>query len=116
MPIKSQMNNFDDLQDIVISNDEESCTLPVHVAPNSSNSKIGAIDTWRKSLKVSLVSEPTSGKANSELQGLFSKLFDLSPGSVVIVSGLKSRRKTIRMKIARGSLISGLISEIDSEK
>ena len=116
MPLKSQMNNFDDLQDIVISNDGESCTLPVHVAPNSRNSKIGAIDTWRKSLKVSLVSEPTSGKANSELQALFSKLFDLSPGNVVIVSGLKSRRKTIRMKIPRGSLISRLISEIDSEK
>ena len=108
MSIKTWMTDLEDLRSLVNSHDKESSMLAVYVIPKSGTSDVGDIDPWRKSLKVRLTSEPISGKANRELQSTFSKLLNLSLDDVIITSGLRSRRKTIRLQITQESLISKL--------
>ena len=50
-------------------------------------------------ITVGLSSLPEKGKANRELIRKLAKRFDTSPSNVKIVSGFKSRRKVVEIKL-----------------
>ncbi|MDP3065653.1 MAG: DUF167 family protein [Methanobacteriaceae archaeon] len=68
--------------------------VDIEVAPRSDIFALKGYNSWRKTLEVQIKSPPLKGKANKELIKEFSKLTDRP---VEIVSGLKSRQKTLKI-------------------
>ena len=66
--------------------------LKIIVKPNSSKNEVLGEDKGR--LKVAIKAEPEKGKANKELIKFFRKL---TKSEVRIVSGLKSRKKMLKI-------------------
>ncbi len=69
-------------------------TVKIEVSPKSDKFKITGYNEWRQTLEVKIKSVPTKGKANKELITEFSKLTNRP---VEIISGQKSRMKTIKI-------------------
>ena len=65
----------------------------VTVIPKSSRSEI--LIEPDNSIKIYLNSPPADGKANEELTKLFSKRLKVAKSKIKIISGLKSRKKSI---------------------
>lgn len=99
MSISSLMVEIEELASILQHFKENSTNISIHVQPNSTTLGITGMDIWRTCLKISLVSSPTSGKANLELQKYISSLFELSINDVSIMSGTKSRKKVINVNL-----------------
>ncbi|HET8633169.1 MAG TPA: DUF167 domain-containing protein [Gemmatimonadales bacterium] len=70
-------------------------TLSILVQPRASRSEI--VGPHGDALKVRLAAPPVGGAANEELVRLLAKELDVSRSSIEIVSGLTSRRKTVRV-------------------
>lgn len=70
-------------------------TLTILVQPRASRSEI--VGPHGDALKVRLAASPVDGAANEELVRLLAKELDVSRSSIEIVSGLTSRRKTVRV-------------------
>lgn len=70
-------------------------TLSILVQPRASRSEI--VGPHGDALKVRLAAPPVDGAANEELVRLLAKELDVSRSSIEIVSGLTSRRKTVRV-------------------
>lgn len=68
--------------------------VTIEVSPNSDKFQITGYNKWRKTLEVKIKSPPTKGKANKELIKEFSTL---SKKPVEIISGKKSRQKTLKI-------------------
>lgn len=66
--------------------------IHVRVVPNASEYTL-QYDAWRKVLKIKVKAQPKKGKANQEVIMVLSNYF----GNPVIVSGRKSRFKTIKV-------------------
>jgi len=81
----------------------ESCTrisdgflfLSVKAVPGVSKSALGEVLDGR--LKVRIAAAPEDGKANEELCSFLAKTLELPKKDVVLVSGEKSRLKTLRL-------------------
>ncbi|NYB51145.1 MAG: YggU family protein [Methanobacteriaceae archaeon] len=69
-------------------------TVNIEVSPNSSKFQITGYNQWRQTLEVKIKAPPSKGKANKEIMKEFSKLTGYE---TEIVSGHKSRRKTLRI-------------------
>jgi uncharacterized protein (TIGR00251 family) len=69
-----------------------------HVSPGSSKPGFAVYDPWRTSIKVNVRSPAEKGAANSELVALLSNSFGIEESEVKIVSGSKSRLKTISFR------------------
>ena len=70
-----------------------------HVQPNASKNAV--VGMYGDELKVSLKTPPVDGKANKELCRFFAAEFDLSAGSVQLLSGQTSRRKRVLIPVDR---------------
>ena len=81
-----------------VRNVKEGITIDVEVMPNSSKSEIYGFNEWRKRIQIKVKSEAKEGKANKELIQLLSQLFEVSINKVTIVTGAKSRNKTISIE------------------
>ena len=66
----------------------------IEVSPRSDHFDISSYNPWRKTLEVKLKSPPLKGKANKEIVKEFSKL---TGRKVIIVSGLKSHQKIVKI-------------------
>ncbi|UCD92907.1 MAG: YggU family protein [Methanobacteriota archaeon] len=69
-----------------------------HVSPGSSKSGFEDYDPWRTCIKVNVKSQAKKGAANSELVTLLSNSFGIEESEVKIVSGTKSRSKTVSIQ------------------
>jgi uncharacterized protein (TIGR00251 family) len=78
-----------------VRNVKEGITIDVEVMPNSSKSEIYGFNEWRKRIQIKVKSEAKEGKANKEVIQLLSQLFEVPINKVTIVTGAKSRNKTI---------------------
>ena len=67
--------------------------IHVRVKPKSARSKI--LECREGVWQVALTSPPENGKANRELVRLLAKAFHIAPSHIQIVSGEKSRNKTL---------------------
>lgn len=68
----------------------------IHVQPRASRNEI--IGIHGESLKVRLTSPPVEGAANSLLVEFMAKKLGVSKSKIEIVSGEKSRHKTLRIE------------------
>lgn len=75
---------------------KEGVLLQVHVTPGSSQQAFPAgYNQWRNCLEVKVRSEAQDDKANTELREVIARYFHIPKQDVVVVSGQKSRQKTI---------------------
>ena len=79
------------------SNDE--VLLKLYVRPSSSCSIFPAgYNQWRNSIEIQVKAEEKENKANKEIIKQVAQYFDISKNDVRIVTGQKSREKTIAIK------------------
>ena len=71
------------------------CTLPVRVHPGAKRNAITGVHDG--SLKVSLTTPPTDGRANAALLVFLSERLGVSRGSLELLTGAASRSKSIRI-------------------
>jgi len=69
--------------------------LDVKAVPGASKSELGEVRDGR--LKVRIAAAPEDGKANEELRSFLAKTLELPKKDVVLVTGEKSRLKTLRL-------------------
>ena len=76
---------------------EENCKtiIQVKVVPRSSSNTI--ISEEKGIFKIKLTAPPVEGKANKALKQLLSKRLGLPKGNVEIISGERSRAKSVRI-------------------
>jgi uncharacterized protein (TIGR00251 family) len=80
---------------IHISVGKQGLTIPFHVLPRASQTKIvGEIDG---AVKIRVAAPPVEGAANLELIKFVSKLLDIPRNKVEIASGAASRHKLLRV-------------------
>src|SRR6266850_5072738 len=78
-------------------------TFKVRVVPRSSRNEI--VGEHDGALRIRLTAPPVEGAANAALLRTLARAFDVSPGSVAIISGATSRTKTVSIT---GSGFAGL--------
>jgi hypothetical protein len=71
----------------------EGCTVKVLVAPKASKSEVAGV--IEGVLKIRISAPPVDGAANKELVRFLSKQLGVSKSSVLIRSGLASKRKSV---------------------
>jgi len=82
--------------------------IKIEVTPNSKNVAFG-YNKWRKAVEIKLKSPAKSGKANRELVEILNDLF----GKAEILSGEKSRLKTVKVWGDKEEVLEKLLSLID---
>jgi uncharacterized protein len=70
-------------------------TFDVLVQPRASRVKLGPVHDNR--LKVAVTAPPVDGEANAAVIDAIAKALGVSRGSVEVVAGASSRRKTVRV-------------------
>ena len=86
--------------------------IRIRVAPRSSSN--GIVGEENGVLKIRLTAPPVEGKANKALRGLLAKRLGLPKGSIEIVSGEKSRNKTVRIRGLSRQEVEGRLGLEDS--
>ena len=84
--------------------------LNIKALPGSSKSALGEVIEGK--LKVKVAATPEDGKANEELRSFFAKALDLPKKDVVLVSGEKSRLKTLRLPISAKEKLESVITPL----
>jgi hypothetical protein len=69
--------------------------LKVYLQPKSSRNEI--VGPYRDGIKVRVTAAPVEGKANEALLRFLAKQFGVTPSSIEIVRGHRSREKIIRV-------------------
>jgi len=77
--------------------------IKIEVIQGTKSLGISGYNKWRKSIQVKLTEYAHQGKANRQLLGYLSRVFQKSVGEIKLVSGITSSRKLI--------LIQGIDSE-----
>jgi uncharacterized protein (TIGR00251 family) len=70
--------------------------VPVHVVPRASKDEVA--DVHAAALRVRLRAPPVQGAANTALIALLSKILHVPTRQIEIVSGARSRHKTVAVK------------------
>ncbi len=79
--------------DFSITQNNNGVTFSIHVQPKASRNEICGLSG--SELKVRLTSPPVDGAANKLCQEFLAKLFRVAKSKVRIISGEKSRHKTV---------------------
>ena len=89
------MTSFKD----AIKSSNQGVLLCLHVVPGSSQILFPAgYNQWRKCIEIKVQSEAKNNKANNEVVETIAGFFKISPKNVILVSGQKSREKTVTLK------------------
>jgi uncharacterized protein (TIGR00251 family) len=82
-----------------IKNSNQGVLLCLHVVPGSSHILFPAgYNRWRKCIEIKVQTETKNNKANSEVLETIAGFFKISQKNVILVSGQKSREKTVVLK------------------
>ena len=90
---------------------EDGVFLRVLVRPKSTLKQMG-FDANQDTLVVNIKSPAREGKANSELLKRMSKVLGISTGNIRLVSGHKSREKTLLITGLTLEVVRGKIAEL----
>ena len=86
---------------------QEQARIIVQVQPNARQNEVVAFENGVLHIKVA--APPVKGKANKELIGFLSQLFDISKSQVRIEKGETSRRKVIAIEgLSQSQILEGL--------
>ncbi len=69
--------------------------LDLVVTPSAGRTEVRGTDPWRHGIVLRVAAKPTEGAANAELLRFLAQRLALPPSSIRIVSGHRSRRKTV---------------------
>jgi len=97
------------IEDVIRVRDSE-VEVDVSVSPRSERSGIRGIDVWRKRLIVKVAAPPLDGRANKEMEEVFSEVTGFPSR---IISGQTSRQKTIAIRGDPAAIISKLRDRIE---
>ncbi|HYA14540.1 MAG TPA: DUF167 domain-containing protein [Syntrophales bacterium] len=81
---------------IYIKETKNGVVLRIHVVPKSAKSEISGIQD--DALKLKIAAPPVEGQANEACKRFFSDILGVRKNQVTIVSGHKSRKKTIAIE------------------
>ncbi len=73
---------------------QDGILVDIEVSTKSNKFEIAGYNEWRERIEIRIKSPPLKGKANKEIINEFSKL---TKNPVEIISGLKSRQKTLKI-------------------
>ncbi|MDR2864148.1 MAG: DUF167 domain-containing protein [Spirochaetaceae bacterium] len=92
-----------------LSVDGKDIRLRIKVTPASSKSEV--MDVREGLLRVKIAAAPEDGKANGALIAFFAKILECPKNQIQLVSGEKSRVKTLSLPPQLAEKITQLISE-----
>ena len=96
------------LDGLILHATEDGCTLSVKVHPGARrNAVTGVLDG---SLKISLTTPPTDGRANAALIALLAEILDIPQSRIQLLRGAASRSKTVRIQQAAPELVFAALS------
>jgi uncharacterized protein (TIGR00251 family) len=75
---------------------EETVILSVHVVPRAARNEIVGVE--EETLRIRVKAPPVKGKANEALVKLLAKTLGVGKNQIEVVSGHKSRRKTVKVE------------------
>ena len=84
-----------------------SVTIDILVQPRASRAKIGPMHDGR--IKIAVTAPPVDGEANAAVIELVAKQLGVARGSVEVVAGASSRRKTLRIANVTAQQIEELL-------
>jgi uncharacterized protein (TIGR00251 family) len=87
---------------------EDALYLYVKIIPGASRNKI--LDKKCGRLRISIASIPEDGKANAELITYLSKIVSCPKSGIKLVTGEKSRQKTLRLPVEALDKINRIFS------
>jgi uncharacterized protein len=89
---------------------EDGVYLRVRVQPRASRNQ--ALPGPDGTLRVALMAPPVEGAANQALEAYLAKALGVAKSSVAVVSGLKSRDKTVRFRHADPGKVEGWLQTV----
>ena len=93
-----------------------SVILAVTVKPASKRNRVEGIDVWRGRLQVAIRTPPVKGEANENVTALLAEKFSISPENIEIISGHRSRQKSVRLCQTNLSEIEPILEVFLAEK
>lgn len=96
-----------------ITETENGVTFSVHVQPKASRNEISGLSG--NELKVRLTSPPVEGAANKLCREFLAKLFHVAKSDVRILTGDKSRHKTVQILGVSTESVHALLDKIETE-
>ena len=82
----------------LLREEENGVILAVTVQPSAKHVGIAGIDDWRGRLQVAVKTQPRKGAANEATRELLSEAFDIPLALIEIISGHRSRQKSVRFR------------------
>jgi uncharacterized protein (TIGR00251 family) len=76
---------------------QDGAILDLEISPGAKQTALHGYDPWRRRIEVRLSERAQKGKANTELISFFSDLFKVDSRNVRIITGLTSRKKSVKI-------------------
>jgi uncharacterized protein (TIGR00251 family) len=83
-------------------------TIDILVQPRASRAKIGPMHDGR--LKIAVTAPPVDGEANAAVIELLARRLGIARGSIEVIAGASSRRKTVRIDNVTHDQIAELLA------
>ncbi len=99
---------------VFIKETESGVIIRIHVAPKSAKNEVAGIQG--DAVKLKITAPPAEGQANAACIGFLSDLLGVRKKQVTIVSGHKSRKKTVAIEGIRKRDIEALVSGSEAWK
>jgi hypothetical protein len=95
-----------------VKNSDQGVVLCLHVVPGSSEIVFPAgYNQWRKCIEIKVRAAAKDNKANTEVLQTIAGFFKIAPKDVILISGQKSREKTVSIKKIPFETISKRLEE-----
>ena len=88
-----------------------SLILDLEISPNSETNKISGVNDWRKRLRIDISKPAVNGMANEELLRFIIQKFNIKSNQVELISGHKSKHKSIMISGIREIKILSIINQ-----
>ena len=100
----------------IVKNQKDGVTLSLFVISNSKRNIFPVcFNEWRKTIEIKVVSPAKNNKANLEVIKTISNFFNVSENNILIVSGEKSKDKTVLIKNVTKEMVIKKLMEKNNE-
>ena len=100
----------------LLREEASSVILAVTVKPASKRNRVEAIDVWRGRLQVAIRKPPVKGEANEKVIALLAEKFSIASENIEIITGHRSRQKSVRLVQTKLSKIEPILEELLADK
>ncbi len=94
--------------DLALRDTSEGCILPVRVHPGARKNDITGVHDG--TLKISLTTPPTDGRANEALIAFLAKFLQVPRARITLVTGATRRTKTLRIAAKSAAEVQATLS------